>query len=588
MPPISKNLLHFFLSSIPGALLILLFPAMVGCGGGSGGGGSSSAPITPAGDEYVVLAANDLGMHCMDLEFSVFSILPPFNVVHAQVVKRSTTALPTLMNAKLITVQYDAARDPGGSINSTSIGKTDFWDHAQDLFGMSLAPGQGLLSAYMPADAPAPGPQPMSYNAAHAWFSAVGIPLTPEDDDGFTNPYPLFRIDALSKTTGATLASVDAVVPVAQEMDCRNCHATGSIAASESGVTWSNHKDIEIQTKRNILILHDLDEGTSLLASQPVLCFKCHYSAALDLSGGGPVGDQIGKPVLSAAMHAFHGGLTGPGSVPLFPSGGTAEQTCYQCHPGLITQCLRDPMKAAGISCHECHGDMSAVGGVYPLLAGGSLDGTNDFKSRRPWMDLPGCQSCHTGDAVNHLSGAGLVPAPDGIRLSQAYRTNDDSASPIKALNQRFAENANTLFRFSQGHGGLACESCHGSTHAVWPNPDLGSNDNLAAEKIQGHYGAIAECSVCHAAGTLPSGTLEGPHGLHNTDQRWIGAHGDLYEKNKESCRACHGLYLLGTVLSRTTVVRSFLVEEEHGGGGSVKIPAHTPVRCNLCHEMPH
>ena len=32
---------------------------------------------------YKVVAANDLGMHCVDADFSVFSILPPYNVVNA-------------------------------------------------------------------------------------------------------------------------------------------------------------------------------------------------------------------------------------------------------------------------------------------------------------------------------------------------------------------------------------------------------------------------------------------------------------------------------------------------------------------------
>ena len=41
--------------------------------------------------EYRVLAANDLGMHCADIDYQIFSILPPFNVVHAQVIKKGST-----------------------------------------------------------------------------------------------------------------------------------------------------------------------------------------------------------------------------------------------------------------------------------------------------------------------------------------------------------------------------------------------------------------------------------------------------------------------------------------------------------------
>jgi hypothetical protein len=39
--------------------------------------------------KYQVLAWNDLGMHCYDKDFSVFSLLPCFNVVHSQVIHRA-------------------------------------------------------------------------------------------------------------------------------------------------------------------------------------------------------------------------------------------------------------------------------------------------------------------------------------------------------------------------------------------------------------------------------------------------------------------------------------------------------------------
>jgi hypothetical protein len=32
---------------------------------------------------------------------------------------------------------------------------------------------------------------------------------------------------------------------------------------------------------------------------------------------------------------------------------------------------------------------MLAVGGAFPMLPGGSIDGTNDGHARRPWLDLP-------------------------------------------------------------------------------------------------------------------------------------------------------------------------------------------------------
>ncbi len=37
-------------------------------------------PLTAPGDDYLVLAWNDLGMHCYQADFSRFQILPPYNV----------------------------------------------------------------------------------------------------------------------------------------------------------------------------------------------------------------------------------------------------------------------------------------------------------------------------------------------------------------------------------------------------------------------------------------------------------------------------------------------------------------------------
>ena len=141
----------------------------VACGsGGGGGGGDDDAdgnPPTPAVAIATVIAANDLGMHCMDREFSVFSILPPFNVVNCQVVKRDDNGRPYIADDAEVEVFYDAEGDAGGSINSYSIGKTNFWQYANDLFGANLSNGEGLTGLYMPRDDPqSRGAQPMEYN----------------------------------------------------------------------------------------------------------------------------------------------------------------------------------------------------------------------------------------------------------------------------------------------------------------------------------------------------------------------------------------------------------------------------------------
>lgn len=126
-------------------------------------GGTEPPPPPPVGGRALsILAANDLGMHCADLDYQIFSILPPFNVIHAQVLQKGTGAtadtLPKLLTDVDVDVVYFATSsdlDPQGpgSINMTSdpnlVYKTNFWDltgteqvsgHANTFGGLSYAP----------------------------------------------------------------------------------------------------------------------------------------------------------------------------------------------------------------------------------------------------------------------------------------------------------------------------------------------------------------------------------------------------------------------------------------------------------------
>ena len=79
-------------------------------------GANAAGPIDPVAEqpfvntsEYRVLAANDLGMHCADLDYQIFSILPPFYVVHAQVIQRGTQdSLPSVVDATDVEVVFNA------------------------------------------------------------------------------------------------------------------------------------------------------------------------------------------------------------------------------------------------------------------------------------------------------------------------------------------------------------------------------------------------------------------------------------------------------------------------------------------------
>jgi hypothetical protein len=527
---------------------------------------------TQTAPSYQVFAFNDLGMHCYDADFSVLAVLPPYNVVRAQVVRKG--ASPSLLTSTGARLTYAGIADPAGSINTTSQGKTNFWVYVQKLFGVPLAVDVGLKGAAMPGAANVPQPFGVFDNTKH-WFGVEGIPITAWDNAINRNTFAMMQVNALDQTTGAVLSSLPTVVPASDEMNCSNCHLTGGVAASAAtatkyGITtpWSANPTLGIQTKENILVLHDGINSTTLNSNRPVLCASCHYSRAVDLNQVGPQGSQGGKPYLSRAMHSHHGKsingtLPGPGNPPIVTGG--AIDACYNCHPGTTTQCLRGAMATAGIGCQDCHGGLLAVGGVYNLASTG--------QPRDPWVDLPKCQSCHTGDVASY-QGNTLI-------LRRAYNTVDPAATPRIATNKRFAENDNTLYRFSLGHNGVACEACHGSTHAEWP-VRAGLNDNITAQQIQGHTGPIIECSVCH--GTGQALTTNGPHGLHNiNNSNWNSNHDNFFENNPVNCQACHGGRLEGTPLSRVAADRSL----HKPNSQVIQVAKGTAISCNLCHTSP-
>lgn len=668
---------------------------------------------------FSIFSANDLGMHCGDLDHRVASILPPFNVLHAMVIQKGANGTaPEILTNLDVDVLYSAASNPNDPAllnpRATPVFKTNFWAANPAAGGSTLVfdgydpfyppgvlsqfplgvdiglpvpdvaelypvAGAGRLvadqqdmpgvSAPFLANVPQPFKRfdtdlpffvnfPFGYRlTAMNWFAADGIPVTPFDDFGRKNSFPLMRVQAKSKnasltgTAGQVIASVDSVIPVSAEADCFRCHVSsadggggqaacipgldancaseGSPRSGKSFVVARPSEDtatVPAEVKRewaadnNIIRLHDAKHGTQLQASTPVVCQSCHYTPALDLAHVGPLGpgdanangrEQKIHQTNSRVMHAFHGKFTDlfaddmpPPTDPRRIDAATGKpvvnafvtdklnQSCYQCHPGRSTKCLRGAMFNGGLICQDCHGGMQQVGNDFsqkfstatPFPAGA------DLTKRIPWADVPACQSCHTGDAVSNLAltDPNVIRANDGIRLLQAYRTNDTAnARAIVATNKRFAENdANgrvVLYRVSKGHSGIFCEACHGSTHAEWPvQPEIGtsiSNDNMAAIQLQGHTGKIMECTACHTAGSLPN-SLGGPHGMHPVGQQsFVGGHEGLAQQNRNACRACHGQNGEGTVLSKVSATRTLTAE-----GRQITLTKGQQITCTLCH----
>ncbi len=527
-------------------------------GGDTGGGGTGGGGGGVSGD-FALLGWNDLGMHCMDADYSVFSILPPYNNLHAQLVDRSGGVV-----TEGVTISFEALADPDGSINSTSIGKTNFWDYAGDFFGASLPLGEGL-AGYRSAES---APQLMLPDAESGQFVAEGIPITPYDDALAKNFYPMVRL-AARDAGGNLLAEARVVLPVSDEMTCIGCHGSGSAAAARPAAGWLNDPDPERDYRRNVLRLHDQEQGgdaafqaalgalgyspAGLLATadggRAILCASCHGSNALPGTG------IDGISPLTQAMHSQHDSAEDPLTGQALGDS-TNRSACYQCHPGSETRCLRgvmgnavEPDGSLSMQCQNCHGQMADVGRT----------------GRVGWLEQPNCQACHH----------------DGQRETEA-RNGDGSLKSWTDV--RYATNADVpaagfdLYRFSKGHGELQCEACHGSTHAEYPSSHR--NDNLLSLDLQGREGTIGECLACHAS--MPDTVRGGPHGMHTVGSRWVDRHESAAERGTSDCAYCHGADFRGSPLSEVKVARDFSVE-----GRRVSFAVGQQVGCYDCHNGP-
>ncbi len=287
--------------------------------------------------QYVVFTWNDLGMHCANPSYDTAVLLPPYNNLWAQVVKRGN---PPQVVTLGINVEYEVVD------NTYSYGKgqyAGFWDNIQKLFGASLQKNTGLNLDDPNVHNSMKGT--MAVKSDH--FVAFGIPLTPYYDNGGWNPYQIGHV-TVKDSGGNVLAETYSTIPISDEIACAKCHGTNAF--------------------QDILQKHDALNGTKLTSQEPVLCDACHGDPALGKPDPGPF------HYLSDHIHGFHSTVN-------------PQPACYDCHPGQTTQCSRSlAHTATDGNCTTCHGDLANVSS--------SIDG-----GRTPWATEPKCATCHSGVA---------------------------------------------------------------------------------------------------------------------------------------------------------------------------------------------
>ena len=443
-----------------GILVLLSLLLLSACGGGGGSGDVTAGddisddgtgdggtpPVTDAG--YTLLAWNDLGMHCLNPTYDTLVILPPYNTVWAQLVRRGS---PPQLVTSGVTLDYRVVNNTSSADKTNPAMGSDFgqfWTYVQQLFGVSLAPDTGLNLV-----------DPTLHNGlagtlvqTGSHFEVDGIPLTPVDDSNVWNPYQVIEITA-KDGSGNVLATTRATVPTSDEIRCATCHGSNAFA--------------------DILAKHDADVGTGLAAATPVLCASCHGSPALGTSGPGSAGIY-----LSQAIHGFHADK----STPLGAAIG-----CYDCHPGTTTRCNRSiAHTAADGNCTTCHGSLQQ-------LAAGIAAG------RIPWASEPKCSDCHGGVAevdtgttlYRNASGHGglgcpachgsphaMVPSSQASDNYQAIQYQGKALSLSSCAVCHATSRGAGLSEFLEEHGGTshpsACGVCHTTITTIdttlWPH----------------------------------------------------------------------------------------------------------------------
>ncbi|MEW5733404.1 MAG: cytochrome c [Thermodesulfobacteriota bacterium] len=416
-------------------------------------------PFNAAQDGYVLLAWNDLGMHCISDADKYWILLPPANTLWAQLIQRGPK--PRIVTEGVV-LEYRP--EPGFETPSKH---TDFWKYAKFFFGKELPLDTGLAGKKVSGT--------MDLKSGAGSFTAELIPVVPYTDMDTFNPYPVFTIVAKEASTGRVLAETKTVAPVSTEMGCKNCHG--------GEMRFKGIAGLGDTTARNILITHDRLNDTALADSaaegKPTLCQSCHGDPALGAAGKAEVLS------LSAAMHGWH--------AQKMP--GRGADACAKCHPNEpmgYTRCLRGIHDRMNQNCTDCHGTLEDH--ALSLLkkekergkaaAGPLMEGTSprmapslaDINPRDPWLNEPDCLNCH----------ANFMKPADGVKGFNKW-----TGGPTE------------LYRMRAAGGGVMCSACHGSTHAVYParNPYGPNRDNIEPMQYQGSPYAIAAnegCAVCH------------------------------------------------------------------------------------------
>jgi hypothetical protein len=441
---------------------------------------------TTSNSNYVILASNDLGMHCACPGVGNFLLLPPFNTIRAQAFQKGGDPI-ALGDTSKYRMTYSIVE------NTDDILKADPYYADWIVWSPKLFPGYLPIRAdgrvQSVSGATVSGDMTVK-SGSGAWWEVVGTPAFPVvtgtstdimiDPLGGPNrtPYLTGRIQLLDKATSAVLATDDITVPVAFG-GCCTCHLKVATSYGYSNPTTTDsftvmgwlHSNKGAAGKIDFAKLDPTNDGRG----GPIRCSWCHWDPAMGESAAPGLPSvwpnysilpganftkadvKVSQYTFSDVLHRFHAQNTTVLSV-YDPN---IAKNCYDCHPGNNVNCYRDTHTTKSINgnaiwCTDCHGDLNQRVAQNQLA--------------QPWQasTLPKCSTCH---GSNYGEGGGSLNT--GI----------------------FGE-----FLNSSGHEGqkVLCSSCHGSPHAL--NSSTLAKDNAQNIRLQNDSRAIGVCNVCHTS----------------------------------------------------------------------------------------
>ncbi len=332
---------------------------------GSTDGHLCSAPVPPSATQrdLVVIANNDLGMHCACPGGDYFLLLPPFNTLRAQVIERGPTP-KVLGAADNITVKYNLVQNTDASLKADPYYQSWIKNMPKYGFGEALRPDgriQGLTGSTLSGA--------MQAMPDEGVWEVTGVPAFPDVSTNSTdaekvmtdplggpdrNPYITAQVSVFDSTTGDKLAETSTVVPVAFG-GCCSCHLE---LTKNAGMDPTPANSFALMGS-----LHERDSGINFAKMDPdgdgvpgpIRCSVCHLDPAMgETVAPGYPGYPTSKYTFSNVLHRWHS--ENPKVLQYNPNLAT---DCYSCHPGNNVGCFRGLHEGKGLWCTDCHGDLN-------------------------------------------------------------------------------------------------------------------------------------------------------------------------------------------------------------------------------------